>query len=638
MNARKVDLVLCAGPTKIEHPNIVWWDGSARLTSCAAAGPAGGRSLIDYIEYHAAELRDRYLRWVHDFGELPIAGRRLRERFRLSGVSLWDQTVFVEKSRWKQPSLEVILRVMAVERILDDERPASLLFVGHDRDVKAVLKGLCSSRGVTFFWKSIRAPSFPIPRSVKDWVRLLPQVLQGASALGYLAGTRLNLRNRRRVDMQSFTRRAVIVAPLFNYRLDASGDFVSNFWTSLPRVLAEEGFQILWLHFFYAHSQIPSVSAAKRAVDALNRSRSVSDFHCLLDTHLDLRGWLRILWCWVKLVTESIYVGRILRKRGVRAPAESFWPLIRGDWARAFRGIGCVEALFFAECFEMAFSQLPRQDEGIYLMENQGWERALSSAWRANDHGRLTGVVHSSIRFWDLRYHECARAQYPGRCDARRGPDIVALNGSAMYTAYRETHPDDEAVAVCEALRYLDLKPRTVPTASDTSPCANRRVLILGEYLDSDCESLLRFIERCQGTDSTMEYWLKPHPNAPVHADAYPKLRFVIRHESVSELVQHINIAIAGKSTTAALDALVCGAKVLIYEDGLGLNYSPVRGMRGVSIVRTPDDFRRVVGTIVDGADEPFAPEPDLLLIDPKLPRWRDYFTLEPTASLRAVE
>jgi len=107
---------------------------------------------------------------------------------------------------------------------------------------------------------------------------------------------------------------------------------------------------------------------------------------------------------------ESLVVGLCLRGRFEKDPRETYWPLIRDDWAKAFRGFDCIVNLFYAACFDRALKGTVRYDECVYLMENQGWERALARAWHTHGHGRLTGVAHSTVRFWDLRYH----------CDPRR--------------------------------------------------------------------------------------------------------------------------------------------------------------------------------------------------------------------------
>jgi surface carbohydrate biosynthesis protein (TIGR04326 family) len=510
-----------------------------------------------------------------------------------------------------------------------------MLFVGHDRDVSIVLKGLCATRNIAYSWRQITVARAWSTINLKGLVGSLPHLMQGLIALVYLATTRWVLRRGGAPPVADEGRRILICAPFFNLATDESGEFASRFWTKLPRVLLEAGFQVFWLHLFYAHEQLPSPRAAKHKVDSLNKAWRRNGAHSLVDGYLTLGGLLRVLRQWLTIALESTFIGWVLRRQFSSAVRPSLWPLIRHDWAKAFRGIGCVENLFYAECFDRALTALPRQDEGIYLMENQGWERALARAWCAHGHGRLTGVAHSSIRFWDLRYHCDSRRYEADRNSWLPGPDAVVLNGRAMEREYLATQATREPTVRCEALRYLHLVPRErcVAAPKATGPA---RILVLGDYLPRDADAVLRFLERCRESFVVaIEIWVKSHPNAPLDPLDYPTLALKVCFDSVSELAPQVHLALASKSTTAALDAYVSGCRVVVYDEGSSINYSPVRGLEGVSFVRDPAELQRVVAAALDGSDGGHAFERDLLTIDPALPRWKRYFGVRTTTPVR---
>src|ERR1700677_3723762 len=125
--------------------NLILWQGAAHAP--------GVRSLAEYIEKHAEEIRRRYLAWSHDLGETRVLGRKVRERFRLAdGTSFWWLSTFVEQSSWKQRSLETLLKLFAMELLLEREAPAKLDFRGSDRAVNLVLRRLCRRRGIPYRW------------------------------------------------------------------------------------------------------------------------------------------------------------------------------------------------------------------------------------------------------------------------------------------------------------------------------------------------------------------------------------------------------------------------------------------------------------------------------------------------------
>ena len=66
-----------------------------------------------------------------------------------------------------------------------------------------------------------------------------------------------------------------------------------------------------------------------------------------------------------------------------------------------------------------------------------------------------------------------------------------------------------------------------------------------------------------------------------------------------------------------------------MYDDGSGLNYSPMRGMTGIRFLRHPEDFQSVVGEILRDQEPVRVVEKDLLFIDQDLHRWRAHLGVE---------
>ncbi len=49
--------------------------------------------------------------------------------------------------------------------------------------------------------------------------------------------------------------------------------------------------------------------------------------------------------------------------------------------------------------FDGALAAMPRQRQGLYLFENQAWEKALLRAWRRHGHGEIIGVQHATVPY-----------------------------------------------------------------------------------------------------------------------------------------------------------------------------------------------------------------------------------------------
>jgi surface carbohydrate biosynthesis protein (TIGR04326 family) len=604
-----------AAPT---HSNLLLWEGPAKGQNA--------RLLSDYLETNADQIRRRYLAWAHDLGNQLVGGARLRESFRLAdGVDLWSLSVFVEQSPWRQKSVEPILKVMAFELLLEREAPDSVHYHGPDADLGQVLEALCRRCGVRYDFTRRAGSAGHDRMSLR---RRLPQPLQAMLALIYLAVTYVPMRAKSCEPGAPHRRRVLISGSFFNHNGTAigRGSFESRFWTTLPAALEAHGCDITWLHVFYGHAEVPTVSAAARMIRRINRSAAPRGTHLLLESFLTPRGLCRVAARGLAVAARSIKLARALKRAFAQTPSQTYWPLLKADWAKAFRGAGCIENLVYAECFDRALASLPKQDEGLHMMECQGWERALAQAWSRRGHGRLAGVIHSTIRYWDLRYHCDPRRYDPGALSPPR-PNVVIVNGRAAAEAYESTCPNRERLADGEALRYLQLVPRPPVDISEVPSKGTLQVLVLGDYVPEGTESVMRLMEDTfAALELPVSVRVKPHPNCPVDPQRFSRMHFSVVNGSVAALALEAHIVLSGNLTSAAVDAHVCGARVLVHDDGRGLNYSPLRGTPGVTFVRNAAELCVAIRKLLVTKPADGGTTRDFFYIDPTLPRWRRYF------------
>jgi surface carbohydrate biosynthesis protein (TIGR04326 family) len=356
-------------------------------------------------------------------------------------------------------------------------------------------------------------------------------------------------------------------------------------------------------------------------------SGGARESHELVDWSATPASLLRVTWRWLRVSLESLRVGWALRRRFARQPGESYWPLIRDDWARTFRGYVCVENLCLADWFERALAGAEPGGDCLYLMENQAWERTLASSWRAHGRGRLAAVAHSTIRYWDLRYHADPRRYRQGAVE-RPGPGAVITNGPVATAQYLRSVTLREPVAECEALRYGHLPSAPAPAAMRAAG-EPLRLLVLGDHMPGPTDALLRLVqEALAGAPLEMAVHVKPHPTCPVNATNYPELALQVESRSIAELAASAHLVLASNTTSGAVDAFACGARVLVHDDLRGLNVSPLRGVDGVRFVHNAQDLRECLAAPLAASPRADGRAGRFFTIDPALPRWRGFLGL----------
>lgn len=615
------------------------WDGHIALwKGFAEAGAQNTTTLHGIVEEKAEEFRARYLAWVYDFGEALVDGKRVIDHLEMrGGFSYWWMTLPSLASFGSETSVYNAVRMLALEHLARDLGCKSITLVTDDKALSAAIRRYCGNAGLVFQWRRIgaKAKSVSIARKI---FRALPYPLQGLISLLLHIRRRWLLRNNAEHFCMGFPDGITFVDYLIHLNSDdiIQGRFGSNYWTDLVSVLQEYGAKTSWIHHYVSHSLIPSARQAKNLIDKFNKKEAGFQSHITLDSSTCLpvlwgvvRDYMRILAMGVKL--------RPIRLQFIPKGSDvDFEPLIREDWLKFLFGNKAVSSCIFLNEFEFLLKGMPRQRIGIYIQENQPWEMAFIHAWKSAGHGRLVGVPHTTVLFWDTRYYREPRSyQHRGRNDMPM-PDQVALNGPASISSYSGgDYPKDQMVEV-EALRYLYLNNLSLRrTEGNVNKEKTLHVLVLGDYSPAVTHKQMELLMAAAVLlPSNIRYIVKPHPGCAIKPAGYPSLQFDIADSPLAELLSECDVAYTSNITSAAVDAYCVGIPVASVLDGDAFNMSPLRGMSGVVFVTNPIELADVLRnsrSLAMVAAKPY------FCLDKGLTRWRALLGLNQTNSEHSV-
>ena len=601
-----------------EHAGQVYrWNGYAEKDST--------HSLLQYADTHGERLRRKYVAWVHDLGESRIHGKRLVDILAFEdGLSYWWMTLLAEQSPWKSPSIIDAIRLLALEEIVVQERPATLRLVSGNRKLHEALSGLCQGLGIAYEWQ--RPADQPRQRwNPRRIYQALPYPVQALIWLVRHIWGRWPLRQASKTSWFGGDRALFFCSYFDNVDPKAAeqGVFHSYYWADLFSLLHRTGWQSNWLQLFVPCATEPTPVTAVSWAKHFNQHQQEQSFHSFLDAYLSWPVVSRVLKRWLKLNLLSRRLGEVEPAFRPQGSKFSLWPLMRGDWYASLRGPVAISNLLWIELFEKALHELPHQKKGLYLCENQAWERALIHAWRKNGHGQLIAVQHSMIRFWDLRYFPDPRTVRSSDPYPMPQADLVALNGKAAVDAYVSLDYPKQAIAQCEALRYGHLNNIRAERSLRKAKGSPVKVLIVGDYTSSANIRILQLLEAAAPHMSdSLAYTMKPHPNLPVKATDYPSLHLKVVTAPLGEILHDFDIAYCSNLTSAAVDAYLAGLPVVVVLDETELNLSPLRGESGVSFVSTPEELAEAlrISTCECAATNPNPSS--FFFLDPELPRW----------------
>lgn len=596
---------------------VYLWNGYAERGSV--------RSLFRYVEDNGKRLRCKYLAWIHDLGEYRIGGKRIVDHLALEdGLSYWWMTPLVEKSPWKTPSIIDAIRLLALEEILLGTRPAQFRLVSSNRDLCVTLGDLCRNLGIAFEWDRLRQRPLRPPH-LRDVYQTLPHAMQGLVRLARYLRTQWPLR-KAGLPRWSSSDRALFFCSYFFFdgppKLAEDSQFRSRYWEGLHNLMGRLGLSANWIEIYQPHNALPNSRAAMDRMRHFNQQRQGQGLHAFITAYLSPRIVLRVLQLWLKLFHISLKLGEIEMAFRPRGSTISFWPLMRRDWQSAMRGAVAIDNLLWIELFNRALIDLPYQRKGLYLCENQAWERALIHAWRNHGHGQLIAVAHSTVRFWDLRYFTDQRTRQSSDTHPMPQADLTAINGKAAMDAYLGAGYPSNVIVECEALRYgyLNYLRGRHPLKNEGKVAI--KVLVLCDFMPSGTMRMLQLLEAAAPDISApIAYTVKPHPNFMFDGRKFPALHLQVVTDPLETIIQNFDVAYSSNLTSAAVDAYLGGLPVVVMLEETELNFSPLRGRSGVRFVSTSEELAEALEGEAHGART--VPDRNaFFFLDPEMPRW----------------
>lgn len=589
------------------------------------------RSLLRYIENHGERLRAKYLSWIHDLGESRIDGKCIIDHLAFNdGLSYWWMTLFVEKSCWKSPSIAETIRLFALEEIVLEQKPCKIKLVSADKSKHEVIKNLCHSLKIEYEWTRLSNKERQF--SLKSLYHSLPQPVQ--AILGFTRHLLIRWPLKKAQKSNWFYGSKTLFFCSYFIHLDqyscSDGRFYSRHWEILPKMLHDNGFRINWLQHYQKSSIVPNTRIALNWVKQFNQNRQEQGFHTFLDAFLS--------WCiiWIVLKKWLILIRAARRMRGLQTafhPRDSklfLWPVMKREWRIIIYGHIALENLLWIELFDAALKDIPHQEKGLYLCENQGWERAFIHMWRKHKHGKLIAVTHSTVRFWDLRYFTDPRTIESHNSNPIPKPDITTLNGKPAIAVFCEAGQPMNRTVECEALRYIYLNGADYRKYSFPASERNIKVLVLGDFMADATMQMLKLLAAAdQLLPDSFNYTIKPHPNHMIQLDKISNTKMKIVSDPLGKIMKHYDFAFTSSTTSAAVDAYLNGLPVVVMLDNKELNMSPLRAQPGVHFVSTHEELAKALLCINHYTNDSSLRN-EFFFLDSDLPRWRKLLGLNP--------
>jgi surface carbohydrate biosynthesis protein (TIGR04326 family) len=541
-------------------------------------------SILNELEKNSGQLRSDYLKIIFELGKIKILGKEITEHLKVdAGFSLWWMTLVAEKSieRTKVPFDS--LRLLALNKFLLKNKPSSIELFTKSKKLSNAIKKLCVFHNIKYKknYEKSRIKSYTIN---KVW-RILPYLIRVPIFLIIYSFKKWPLRRSLRKNWIGGDNSIFF----FSYfvHLDKkslkNGKFYSFQWQKLPLLLRKKGIKTNWIHHFIPNPLTPNSTSASKTLNKIYDSSNKLEAHNFLESFLTIKILINSIFNWFIFYIKFLFVNIIMQKTINKEKYNYLWSFIEQDWKNSTSGINAIENILYVNMIKNFISKIPKMKIGLYLCENQSWEKAFIYYWKKFGHGKIIGVPHSSIRYWDLRYFN-----HPEVFEKRGEfnlplPDQFAINSQFAWKAIKNASQPMQKMVRVEPLRFLHLED-IKRNKSDNN------ILILSDLDSQTSDTMLTLLNYSSDLLHSFRLTLKPHPANSIDVKKYSKLNLSLTDKPLSDLLPNYSLVISSIYTTASLEAYLIGIPIITILDN-NFNTSPLRDVKNVNFISTFSDL-----------------------------------------------
>lgn len=567
-------------------------------------------SICETLEQDAEALREKILKFILNVGKSITNQKKTKHNLR-PGLDYFWLTQFHSRPYTKSAQLNNLAKIFALHEIIQNTRPKKIEIHSNDRSLTRTIAGIAKQFKIEFTVSRPRPKTrFKFQRTKIK--RLIPRPMLAVLALVQQIKTSVALRSKKIKNSLGGSISFFDYWYRFSDSVNTDRKFASQYWSALVNQL--ESREINWWHNLVDQHRVADLKNARSLLIDFNQNSLHR--HEIFDSKISLKIIAKTLIDHAKLVVHSLPSQKFSGSFKDPESGIDFWPLFRSEWLNSHRGYESLINCLRFNRLESLLSKLPHQKLGIYLMENQPWEMALIHSWRKFKHGKLIGVAHSTVRFWDLRL-----MSHPKQFDANSSmprPDRIAVNGRLAKDSLLESgYPHNEVVEV-EALMYLHLRAER-QVRQIKKPLV---ILVATDYLESATKSQMRLLEELAAANPRrFKFLLKPHwsqtlNNLKIDAEV------VSGKKDLSHYFDQADVLYCSAITSAVIDGVCSGLPVIQCLDPLSFNLSPLRASSYLQTVRTSRELEVALEKINECSPQVDATE--FFNLDTNLPKWKN--------------
>ena len=533
--------------SNLDENNIIYWNDYAH----------GDKSILNLIEKNSTTLKKELTNQLDKF--------YLEVQYKFQGlninidkdVSFWSINSLVDNNNiYDETFINEYIKFKQLKKIIIKNQITNIIF--HTNNNELINKLHFFEKEIKVKINVVKNKSFKIKKSyIKKIIH--PVFLAFPIFLIFLFK---RLKFFKKIENQKKIRENLFIN-YFNEPSISNGNFYSEYWGNLDTLLEKYKIKRTWLHISVPKKENISFELIKK----LN-TNPLSE-HIMLDSLFNLRIFLKIMFSWLKVVFNFNKINKELKKN---LGNKFLYLFFKNNFYENIFGYKFFINLYYFNLLKLLIKNESKLKCCFYLFENQSWERSLIYNLNQNSTKiKKFGVIHSSVRFWDLRY-----VKMQNLCNdinlKKFFHEKIIVSSETFKSILIENNYKDEII-LAETLRYQDI----LNFNKEIYLIKNKNeIIILGDYSINinkkmeDCVEYLLNINK-------FKVICKPHPLNDFSKKLYKKYKIIKSSEKISDLSKKFNNFIVPNTSTVGLELYLMGKNVITVLDNNLINYSPLK-------------------------------------------------------------
>ena len=580
-------------------------------------------------EKYDYKYRQDLLLYFFELSELTVKGKKNSEHLLLNGdISYWWMTRLSEKRNFDiSKNIVDIIYLLVFKDYISKINVTSIEVFTHNWQLSEVIQKYCFTKKIEF--KNNKKKYFKlIP---KNEINIVKKLVGSMSWFVYYLFSKCILFGQNVFLWKNHTSDYLFFSYFNNIDTDeinTKNSFKSTYWGSLPGYLKSHKISHKWIHIWTRSKEVSNVFKYKTYLKKLNKD-SQNGVHISIDSFFNFKITYKVFINWITIMRKAVLVKKSISK--FKFSEIEFWPLICDDFNESFFGKTALKNIINLHLIDNALCKNNKVKFGIYLQENQIWEVSLISVFKKYSLGKIIGFPNTIIRFWDLRYFHHYFLYESNNKFSLPVPDYIAVNGIYNKRMLLNAKMYENQLINVEALRYEYLHAFSSDKNLIMNSSKNFNLLVLGDYLYNNTDEMISILKSSNYLlNSNITICFKPHPSCdyPIKQKLNNQ-KITISRTHLSVLLGNADIVFTSSLTSASLDCFIFGSKLITIRSKSGLNLSPLREVKGISVVSTSEEFDEAFAFYLNNSQSISENKiNDFFYQDPNLSRWKKLLQL----------